>query len=119
MKLPRVLAVLKANSAKLDGASLVEKARIYRENADALYEEKSYGSALEYYGKYLTISPADSAASERKLMCEVELGKKDAAEKSEKALALLDEYGEETARGPYGEAMQILEKLRKQVPWYE
>ena len=118
-KLPGGLAALKANSGKLDGANLMEKARIYHENADALYTDRSYSAALEYYTLYLEISPADSAAADRKLMCEVEIGKKEAAEKSEEALNLFDEYGEETARPQYSEAMKILEKLKKQVPWDE
>ena len=118
-KLPSALAVMRANGKKLEGANFKERARIYLENADALYKDKSYPAALEYYDKYLEISPADSAASEHKLMCEVEIGKKDAAEKSEEALNLFDEYGEETARPQYSEAMKTLEKLRRQVPWDE
>ncbi len=111
--------VLRKNNKEQSGASLMEMARIYCENADALYKDKSYSSALEYYTKYLSISPADSAAAERKLMCEVEIGKKEASEKSEKALDLLDEYGEVTAQSEYSAAMMLLEKLRKQVPWDE
>ena len=119
VKLPDALAVLRANSKKMEGARPIELARIYRENADVLYKDKSYSNALSYYDKYLAISPADSAVAERKLMCEVALGKKEAAEKSEKALALLDEYGEATAQSEYNEAMKTLEKLRRQVPWDE
>ena len=119
------------------GASLMEKARTYHENADTLYSSKDYVSALEYYKKYLEISPADPAAAERKFMCEVELGKQEALAKSEEALTLLDEYEEESARGAslnapsqrtymeglardkYSETMRILERLRQQVPWDE
>ena len=118
-KLPATLVLMKKNSKNLENATLTEMAEIYHANADVLYEAGSYASALEYYTKYLEISPADPDATEKKLMAEVAINKKTAAEKSEEALNLYDEYGEETARPVYQEAMKLLEKLRKQVPWDE
>ena len=117
-KLPPVLTALKSNG-KTQGATLAETAAIYKKNADTLYAAKSYESALDNYTKYLEICPNDTDAADRRLSCEVSVNKKAAAEKTEEALDLFDEYGEETARPAYQEAMKLLEKLRKQVPWDE
>ena len=119
VKLPPDLIALKDNNKKLENASLSEMAKIYKSNADTLYASKSYESALDYYKKYLEISPADPDAAEKKLMSEVAVNKKTAAEKSEEAINLYDEYGEETAKTAYQESMKLLEKLKKQVPWDE
>ena len=118
-KLPATLVAMKGNGKNRENSTLTELAEMYKANADLLYENGSYASALEYYTKYLEISPADPDAAEKKLMSEVALNKKTAAEKSEEALNLYDEYGEETARPAYQEAMKLLEKLKKQVPWDE
>ncbi|MEE3313870.1 MAG: hypothetical protein VZR56_06915 [Treponema sp.] len=117
-KLPPVLAALK-NGGNPQGATLIETAAIYKKNADTLYNAGSYEPALENYTKYLEICPKDTDAAEKRLRSEVALNKKSAAEKTEEALNLFDEYGEETARSTYQEAMKLLEKLRKQVPWDE
>ncbi|MBP5359453.1 MAG: transglutaminase domain-containing protein [Treponema sp.] len=117
-KLPPVLAALKSNG-NLQGSTLAETAAIYRKNADTLYAAKSFENALDNYTKYLEICPNDTDAADKRLICEVSVNKKAAAEKTEEALDLFDEYGEETARPAYQEAMKLLEKLRKQVPWDE
>lgn len=118
-KLPPALIAMKNINKNMDNATLSELAASYKANADVLYNSQSYVSALEYYNKYLEISPADPAASERKLLSEVAINKKEAITKTEEALDLFDEYGEETAREKYQEAMKLLEKLKKQVPWDE
>ena len=118
-KLPPALIAMKNINKNMDNATLSELAASYKANADVLYNSQSYVSALEYYNKYLEISPADPVASERKLLSEVAINKKEAITKTEEALDLFDEYGEETAREKYQEAMKLLEKLKKQVPWDE
>ena len=118
-KLPPALIAMKNINKNMDNATLSELAASYKANADVLYNSQSYVSALEYYNKYLEISPADPAASERKLLSEVAINKKEAIAKTEETLNLFDEYGEETAREKYQEAMKLLEKLKKQVPWDE
>ena len=112
-KLPPALIAMKNINKNMDNATLSELAASYKANADVLYNSQSYVSALEYYNKYLEISPADPAASERKLLSEVAINKKEAITKTEEALDLFDEYGEETAREKYQEAMKLLEKLKK------
>ncbi len=115
--IPPVLAVIRDNQDKLQNGTLNERAQAYLSIADAYFDVESCNSALSYYKKYLELSPADSKTTEKKLSCEVILGKNDAKEKINNALNLLDEYGEETAKPEYQAAMKILEKLRKQVPW--
>ncbi|MBO4318959.1 MAG: hypothetical protein J5857_00630 [Treponema sp.] len=117
--LPPVLAALKNSNGNIHEASLKETADIYKKNAYTLYEAGSYSAALENFTRYLEISPADTDAADKKLLCEVALNKKLAADKTNEALDLYDEYGAETARSAYQEAMKLLEKLRKQVPWDE
>lgn len=117
-ELPPVVAALR-DSGKSQGATLSQTAEIYKRNADTLYAAQSYQSALDNYSKYLEICPNDTDAADKRLACEVSVNKKAAAEKTEEALDLFDEYGEETARPAYQEAMKLLERLRKQVPWDE
>ncbi|MBO7640112.1 MAG: WD40 repeat domain-containing protein, partial [Treponema sp.] len=114
--LPPVLVALKNSSGKIHEASLKETAEIYKKNAYTLYEAGSYSAALENFTKYLEISPLDTDAADKKLLCEVAINKKLAEDKTNEALDLYDEYGAETARSAYQEAMKLLEKLRKQVP---
>lgn len=115
-KLPAVLAsIMKSNSGN-SGETLLDKAKTYLEIADAYFENESYQTALENYELYLQICPADVNVTNKKIRCEVAINKKSAMEISEKALNLFDEYGEETAKGEYQKAMQLLEKLKKQVP---
>ena len=118
-KLPPTLIAMKNINKNMDNATLSELAASYKANADVLYNSQSYVTALDYYNKYLEISPADPVASERKILSEVAINKKEAMAKTEEALNLFDEYGEETAREKYQEAMKLLEKLKKQVPWDE
>lgn len=118
-KLPPALIAMKNINKKTENATFSELAASYKANADVLYNSQSYVTALEYYNKYLEISPADPVASERKILSEVAINKKEAMAKTEEALNLFDEYGEETAREKYQEAMKLLEKLKKQVPWDE
>lgn len=115
--IPPVLALIRDGSSKLKDATLLETAEIYLKSAEAYYEAGSYTSALEYFNLYLQISPADASANNKKVLCEVAINKKTASEKTEKALDLFDEYGEETAKATYQEAMMLLEKIKKQVPW--
>ncbi len=116
-KLPPVLAAFAGNNSPEQEDTLLNRAKRYLTIAESYFENKSYNSALENFTLYLQICPADSSASEKKIMCEVAINKKSAKEISEKALNLFDEYGEETAKEEYQKAMMLLEKLKKQIPW--
>ena len=118
-KLSGTLSLVKGIGSKLAEANMKETAEIYLKTAETYYKEKAWKSALNYYNLYLQISPANTKAAEKKLNCEIVLNKQAAKEKTESALNLYDEYGEETAKADYQEAMKLLEKLKKQVPWDE
>lgn len=72
--------------------------------------------AFENYKKYLEKSSGNGKAIEQKLLCEIELEKTNATKLGEKALEELDEYGIETARPKYQEAMRTIERLKKLSP---
>lgn len=72
--------------------------------------------AYENYVAYLKKSPGNAKAQEKKLQAEIELEKSDAKELSEAAFALYDEFGAETAREKYQEAMKTIERLKKLSP---
>ena len=116
-KIPKTLTLIKEANTKLANANMNETAEVYLNIADAYYADKAYESAKTYYELYLQISPANPKAAEKRLNCEIILNKQIAKSKTESAINLYDEYGEETAKTDYQEAMKLLEKLKKQVPW--
>lgn len=97
--------------------SLADQAKIYLSLADTYYENNSFEAALEQYDNYLTISPNDFEAAEKRQRSENAMNKKSAVEAYNKTLDLYDEYGEETAKESYSSAIKLLEKLRKNTPW--
>ncbi len=72
--------------------------------------------AYEGYSRYLKKSPGNAKALERKLLAEIALEKGGARKLSDKAFALYDEFGEESAREAYQDAMKTLERLRRLSP---
>ncbi|MBR4373008.1 MAG: hypothetical protein IKP49_01420 [Treponema sp.] len=72
--------------------------------------------AFEKYCAYLKKSPGNAKAAEKKLQAQIALEKSDAKELSDAAFALYDEYGAETAREKYQDAMKTIERLKKLSP---
>ncbi|WP_191015457.1 tetratricopeptide repeat protein [Treponema zioleckii] len=72
--------------------------------------------SYETLKNYLEKCPGDAQTSDQFLLAEVQFDKQSAKEHFEKAIALYDEYGEETAKGEYSETMKILERLKKRFP---
>lgn len=93
-----------------------ENAKIYKQLSDIYFTNGGTSAAYQYLKKYLEFSPADSKAKEELLGLELVLQKEKAKIHSEKAIALYDEFGEETADEEYKSAMKILEKYKKYYP---
>lgn len=93
-----------------------KNAECYKQLADIYLSNGGVAAAYQYLKKYLEYSPADSKARELMLDCELVLAKESIQLLSEKAIALYEEYGEETADESYKAAMKILEKYKKYYP---
>lgn len=114
--LPPVLAELRLIN-NLQNANLSQKADIYLSVADTYYEAESYEAAIEYYEKYLAISPKNYKATENKHNAELIISKKAATKAFQSALDLFNKYGIENARPDYENAIKALEILKKEIPW--
>lgn len=88
----------------------------YKKMAEIYYRNGGVSAASQSLRNYLEFSPADSSAREKLLNCELILAKENAKIHSEKAFALYDEFGEETASDEYKAAVKLLEKYRKYYP---
>lgn len=116
-KLPSEMEKLVLLNKKLkDINSRSRNAECYKQMADIYLANGGISAAYSYLKKYLEYSPADSKAREQMLNCELILAKESARNHAEKAIALYEEFGEETADKEYKAAMKILERYRKYFP---
>lgn len=108
--------IAKINKSLDDVNQRIKNSASYKKLADIYINNGGIAAGYQYLKKYLEYSPADSKAQEKLLECELILAKENIKLHSNKALALYDEFGEETASDEYKAAIKILEKYRKYYP---
>lgn len=103
---------------KNDSPAVVENlcAPLYLELAKAYIENGGNWLAVEALKKYLELSPADSAAVDKKLTLENKLIEDGLSEEIDTIFEIADEYGEYSAQEKFKEAAVKIEKLLKQNP---
>ncbi|MCQ2610849.1 MAG: hypothetical protein MJ169_03790 [Treponema sp.] len=104
------------NLTKSLSSNKYENSDAYHKIADLYYNAGNIELALQFYNKYLEVSPADSKIKDKVLREEFNARKKEITAKYNDILSVKEETGYYTAKNLFNQNIESLERLIKQNP---